>query len=634
MQKMFGYSLKLPPFSYYLLPPDYFLRMYSFRVILLLFAWCLPANPGRAADFRAGNLEGLFDLTLSYGVGVRVEDSSERLVAIANGGERTSANNDDGTLNYDTGIISNALRMNADLTLAWRQFGAYVRGYAFYDYENQDQNRKRTPLSDDGKDIIGKDADLMEHYVSFRTSARQVPLFFRLGDQVLNWGESGFIRDGIDIINPFDLAALNQPATPPRDLLIPQGMLWGAANLTETFALEAYYQYEWKRARLPPVGSFFSTNDLLGGDGINFAMLKAGQFSDLGTNLDEAFALPPGTLGFDRNFFKLPGLRSREPDDQGQFGVSLSAILPDNRATKVALFFVRYHSRLPLISGRTASQAAIDQTSQAAVDSLAASLVPAYESTGLTPGEAADAADQTAGDLTTSQYANQAGYLMEYPEDISMLGLSFSTATLRSGTLLSGEVSHHRNFPFQISLNEVFSAVLSPIEFSGGGDSALGSFAANDRVKGYLKLDRTQATLGVTQLFGSRLGAAQTAANADIGWTHVHDMPGSDRLPLQGVEPPTSNSVGYRLGGSLIYAGVFGGVTLVPRVLFTHDVDGITPAPVSTFVEGRKSLTFGLGASYINRVTANLSYTDFFGAGDRNLLRDRDLVRFRVSYSF
>jgi hypothetical protein len=92
--------------------------------------------------------------------------------------------------------------------------------------------------------------------------------------------------------------------------------------------------------------------------------------------------------------------------------------------------------------------------------------------------------------------------------------------------------------------------------------------------------------------------------------------------------------VGYRLGGSLIYAGVFGGVTLVPRVLFTHDVDGITPAPVSTFVQGRKSLTFALGASYINRMTANLSYTDFFGAGDRNLLRDRDLVRFRVSYSF
>lgn len=124
MQKMFGHSLKLPPFSYYLLPPDYFLRMYSFRVILLLLAWCLPANPGRAADFRAGNLEALFDLTLSYGVGVRVKGSDERVVAIANGGKRASANNDDGTLNYDTGIISNALRMNADLTLAWRQFGA------------------------------------------------------------------------------------------------------------------------------------------------------------------------------------------------------------------------------------------------------------------------------------------------------------------------------------------------------------------------------------------------------------------------------------------------------------------------------------------------------------------------------
>lgn len=603
-------------------------------ILLVFLSLCILPCKARAADFRVGEVDGLFDLTLTYGAGFRLGDSDERVVAIANGGKRNSANNDDGTLNYETGLISNAVRMNADLTLAWRQFGAYLRGYAFYDHETEDEDRERTPLSNAAGDIQGKDADMLEHYVAYETSLRGVPLLFRLGDQVVNWGESGFIRDGIDIINPIDLAALNQPATPPRDLLIPQGMLWGAANLTQTLSLEGYYQYEWKRATLPPVGSYFSNNDLLGGDGLNFAMLGAGQFSDLGTDLDDAFALPPGTLGFDREFLRLPGRGTHTPDDQGQYGLSLSAILPDINATKISLHFVRYHSRLPVISGRTASQAAIDQTSSAAVDELADSLVPAYEETGLAPEDAEAAATQTAAALTTSGYANQAGYLVEYPEDITMYGLSFATATLKRGMLFSGEVSHHRNFPFQIDLGEVFAGALSPMEFPGDSSGALGNFGADDYVRGYIKLNRTQATLGVTQLFGPRLGAAQTSASADIGMVHVHDMPGSDELPMQGVEPATSNSAGYRLGGALTYEGVLGGFTLVPRILFTHDIDGVTPAPVSTFVEDRKSLTLALGLGYINRLTANLSYTSFFGAGDRNLLRDRDLARFRVSYSF
>jgi len=594
----------------------------------------LLAPPCRSADFRVGQVDGLLDLTAAYGLGVRVDDADKKLVAIANGGRRASANNDDGTLNYNEGVLSNALRFNADLILAWRQFGAYVRGFAFYDYENQEDDRARTPLSDDGKDILGKDADLLDHYVSMQHTVGGIPLLFRLGDQVVNWGESGFIRDGIDIINPLDLSALNQPATPARDVLIPQGMLWGAANFTKNVAVEAYYQYEWKRVGLPPVGSYFSTNDLFGGDGLNVAMLGAGRFSDLGTDLDAAFALPPGTLGFDPDFFKLPGNGGSDtPSDGGQFGVTVTAFLPGTNAAKISVHLVRYHSRLPLVNGLTASQAVVDGTTQADVDALAATLVSPYLSTGLTPAEAADAAAQTAEALTTSQYANQAGYQLEYPEDITMVGLSFNTATLKRGMLVSGEVSHHRNYPFQIDLNQVFAAVLTPIQFSDAG-SSLGVFGAEQRVKGFVKLDRTQATVGLTQLFGPRFGAAQTVANADIAWVHVHDMPGRNELPLQATEAPSADSWGYRLGGALTYQGVLGGISLTPRLLFTHDLRGTTPAPVSTFLEERKSFTAGLGVNYINRWTGNLSYTSFFGAGDRNLLTDRDLVRLRISYTF
>lgn len=608
--------------------------MKDYRSLLLLI-FSVPAFSCNAADFRAGTVEGLFDATLAYGLGVRVRDADEELVAIANGGKATDANKDDGDLNYKEGIVSNAVRLNTDLTLAWENFGAYVRGFAFYDYENQRQDRARTPLSSGAKDISGKDADLLDHYVSAHFTVRNLPLFFRLGDQVVNWGEGNFVRDGVDVINPFDLAALNQPAVPARDLRIPQGMFWGAANITEQVAVEGYYQYEWKPVGLPPVGTYFSTNDLLGGDGVNIAMLGAGRFSDLGTDLDSAFALPPGTLGFDPDFFKLPGAGRQKAGDHGQFGLSISLIPRGTNAATLGAYLVRYNSRLPLISGLTANQSAIDQTTQADVDAEAASLVPAYISTGLTPAEAADTASRTAEALTTSGYANQAGYVVEYPDDITMIGLSFNTATIKRGLLIGGEVAHHRNYPFQVSLNEVITSVLSPMQFdNAAGGGALGSFGASDRVKGYIRRDRSQATLGVTQLLGPRLGAAQTTVNGDVAWMHVHNMPSSSKLPLQGVETPTANSWGYRLAGVLTYPGVFGGLTLEPRVLWTHDVGGVTPSPVSTFLEGRKSFTLGLAARYIDRWTANLSYTNFFGAGRQNFLRDRDLVRFRVSYTF
>ena len=77
--------------------------------------------------------------------------------------------------------------------------------------ENEHEDRDRTPLSSDAKDILGKDADFLDYYLSASFSAGNIPLFFRLGDQVVNWGDSNFVRNGIDVINPFDLAALNQP---------------------------------------------------------------------------------------------------------------------------------------------------------------------------------------------------------------------------------------------------------------------------------------------------------------------------------------------------------------------------------------------------------------------------------------
>ena len=589
----------------------------------------------QAADFRVGRTEGLLDLTVAYGVSIRTEDPDHDLIGIVSGGDATSVNFDDGNQNYDTGIVSNMVRTTGELTLRRGNFGAFVRGYAFYDYENDERDRERTDLTGGAKDAVGRDADLLDSYVTWQSRLLGLPVLVRIGDQVINWGETLYVRDGIDVINPIDFVAAFQPTSTTQDLFVPQGMVWVASPITEHFAVEAYWQYEWEPARLPPVGTYFSTSDAFGSNGLNAIFLGAGRVSDLGTDLDRQFALPEGTLGFDESFNRLPGRRRSAADDDGQFGLTLRTILPGITATKLGVHYVRYHSRLPILSGLTGDGQAVAATSEAAVAERAAELAPVYESTGLGPEEALAEATATSESLTLSGYANDAGYFIEYPEDVDMVGVTFNTATASTGTLLSGELSHHLDYPFLIDTNAVVSGVLSAVEFDPGvGDGPLGEFGADEVVRGYERLDKTQAAFGVAHIFGPRLGATQMILSADGAAVYVHDMPSRTDVPLAGPEPPDDTSWGYRLLGQLNYNGLFGGLNLRPRLVYTHDVDGTTPGPFGTFVEGRKSASVGFAADYIRTYTLDVSYTNFFGGGRSNRINDRDIVRIRLSYSF
>jgi hypothetical protein len=609
-----------------------------------LLALGFAATPAAGGTFRVGEVEGLLNLTFSYGLLVRTQDRDPDLIGIANGGDAASVNFDDGTLNYDVGVASNMVRGTGELGARWGNFGAYVRAFALYDFENDLAQRARSDLSRDAIRAVGWDVDVRDYYLSARFTPGGMPIQIRVGDQVVGWGESRFLRFGIDNVNPIDLIALFQPTSTGRDLLLPEGMLWMAASPTEAISVEGFYQYDWGPARLPPVGTFFSNSDAFGAGGANIALIGRGRFSDLGTDLDAAFALPPGTLGFDRDFAKIFSRGTDDARSQGQFGFTVRAIVPALNATKVALHFQNYHSRRPFLSGITPSREAIDRTTPKAVAGRAAALAPVYESTGLDPDQAAGAAQATAAALTVGKFANEARFFAEYPENIRLLGFSFNTATVRTGTLISGEVSHHFDAPLQIWVNDVLAATLSPIQSDDSfGQTPLGQFGPNQVVTGFIERDRSQVELGITQLFGPRLGAAQTVLSCDFGWVHIRDMPGRGdlRLSAPGLTDssrrdrfPSANSMGYRLVGQLIYTGILGGLTLRPRVAWFHDFYGTSPGPLGAFIEDRKSLGVGLNLEYTSTWTADLSYTSFFGAGRFNTLNDRDFLRLNLTYHY
>jgi len=591
------------------------------RVVATILAALLIPAPAFGRPFRLGEVRGIFDLTLGYGLVARTEGTDDRHVGIANGGSAPSVNFDDGTLNYDTGLVSNGMRATGELTLAWRNIGAVVRGFGFYDFETMLNDRRRTDLSNDAEDLIGWDGELREYYLSIRDSVLGMPVQMRVGDQVLNWGEGGLLRFDVDIVNPFDFVALFQPTTLARDVRLPQGMLWGVLHVTESVALEAFYQYDWEPARRAPIGGFFSADDLVGGDDeLGFAMAGLGQFSDQGTDLDAAFGLPKGTLGFDRRFQRIPAGGLDEPSDQGQYGITLQTFLTSLNASKVALHFVNYHSRLPLVNGRTAGRAALAATSDQAVQARAAALA---NQTGLPIEQTRPIAEA----LTVSDVSNQTRYSVSYPENIKMLGLSFNTATVRTGTLLSGEVSHHFDWPVQVLREEVLAAALSPIEFTDDfAKTSLGRFGPNQFVKGYERTGKTELSLGVAQLLGPRLGASRSAVGLDVGWVHGHDLPSG--------QPVDADSWGYRLLGQLTYTSLLGGITARPGFVWTHDVDGTTAGPSPPFVEDRKSITAFVGLEWANTITSSFSYTNFFGGEPVNVLGDRDFVRFNLMFHY
>jgi hypothetical protein len=586
-----------------------------------------------AGDFRAGPVDGMLNLNLAYGMLYRTSDRNDDIIASASGGNSSSANIDDGTLNYDTGIASNMVGATGELTLGWGPVTAFARGIAFYDFEQEHEDREHRQFESADLDAIGSDIALRDYYLSAQFSPGGMPVIVRVGEQVINWGETSFIRDGVDTINPLDILGGLQPASSARNARIPQGMIWTAANLTETFALEAYYQYEWEPVTLPPAGYFLSTGDIIGEGGRKFLQLGNGLFSDLGTDLDAAFQLPDGTLGFDESFLQMPQRSDRKPDDNGQYGLALMQITRGASALKWGLHYLRYHSRQPLIGSITADQAVIDATDPQHVAEIAAGLAPIYQDQGLTEAEALAAAENTASQLTLSSYANQAGYYLEYPEDIAMLAATFNTATLRTGTLVAAEISHHMDVPLQLDLDSVVAAALSPVKFNPDfGMGPLGSYGADTRIPGYVRKDRTQLAFSARQILGKRLGSVQTLVGVDGAYIRIHDFPGEGEPPLNAPGGGNADSWGYRLLAQLSYANVLGAVNLAPRVVFSHDVKGYTPAPLSAFWEGRKAISVGLGGDYINRLTADLSYTSFFGGGSGNPLRDRDFVRFNITY--
>lgn len=602
----------------------------------VLAAGALMTTPAPAFQFGNATLSGSWDNTLSYGIASRVQGRDPELLGPASttlpngdappgslGGTAYSVNGDNGNLNYDKGVFSNGFRLTSELELEHASgFGAFVRGLAFYDFENEDNAREKIDLTDAAQSLVGSDARLLDAYVFASFDIGGTPAEIRLGRQVLNWGESTFIQNGISVINPIDVTQIRTPGAELRNALEPIGMVWGSVGIGENGTLEGFYEYEWDETDPEPSGAYFSTNDFAT-DGGSKLMLGFGSVPDIVPFGPQAAA----RIGASPVGVAVPRGDDVDPEDGGQFGLSYQVFMPNWADTELGFHFINYHSRLPIIS-------AVTGTPQG---------------------------------LGSGDYAGSARYFIEYPEDIQLFGLSFNTQLGTSGWALQGEVSTRFDAPLQVDDTELLFAALSPLAIPEAltGMPGVGTLLAqtnqvapggvgfNTVIPGYIERDVSQLQMTFSNVFPQFLRADQFALIGEIGVTYVHDMPSKSTLRLEapgtytsgnpvltaaGVQPATepdkyfadSTSWGYQIRGRFTYNNVIGPWAIIPAFAWRQDVSGNSPGPGGNFLEGRKALTLGLGANLRNEWTAELSYTSFFGAGRHNLLNDRDFVSFTV----
>ena len=596
------------------------------------------AGPAFGVSFNIGEIEGSFDSSLSVGASWSTAKPNRDLIGANNGGKGLSQTSDDGHLNFKRGeTFSKIFKGIHDLELKYGDTGVFVRGKYWYDFELKDESRPFKDISDNNRKEGAKSSggQILDAFIYHNYSIADAPGSVRFGKQVVSWGESTFIGGGINSINPIDVSAFRRPGAEIKEGLIPVNMFYVSQTLTDNLSAEAFYQLEWDQTVTDNCGTFFSQPDVIS-DGCSNNLRVLNKRSTI-----PGAALPTlNALGVDVNSEGVLVRRGPDRDarDSGQFGVAMHYNF-EPLDTEFGAYFMNYHSRAPIFSAQGAPSSAYTRP----LGPLAA--------------------------LRPLIVAGSSNYFVEYPEDIRLYGLSFST-TLPTGTAWSGELSYRPNAPVQLSTTDILFAGVTPIP--GYGNASVLKGSPGQDLHGYNRKEVTQFQTTFTHFFDQVMGASRLTTVGEIGVTHVGGLEsksqaryGRDPVFGPGTLPggfcnalnnstatgaglpnasglntncnndgyTTATSWGYRARAIWEYPDVFAGVNLKPNVAWSHDVKGYSPGPGGNFEEGRKAVSLGLDAEYQNTYTASLAYTNFFG-GKFSTVDDRDFVALSFGANF
>jgi hypothetical protein len=238
-----------------------------------------------------------------------------------------------------------------------------------------------------------------------------------------------------------------------------------------------------------------------------------------------------------------------------------------------------------------------------------------------------------------------------YAEDIRMYGFSFNT-TLGQASVF-GEIAYRPNLPIGIAAtndligdlaNGAAVAVTGKPVNVGGQMVTLDSEINNaERVEAFNTSLGSIYNFGPTLSFDSMFGIFELASEHLRGSSLQYTAYDGSRRDYAGTgntsyvsggdrdDQVNRNSYSYTVMFNGTWNDVYAGVNVSPYVVYKDDFKGNSYQAGNT-IDGRKAYTLGIKANYQNKLEAEVQYTNFWGGGQNNGIRDRDNVGFNLKY--
>lgn len=323
--------------------------------------------------------EAFIDTTISVGGIWRAEDPDDDNVSASNSNFEQSGE-----------LVSPPLKLTVEAGYSRNSTGVFIRGSYIYDAKIQGLDDDDFTITTDSQNAIGNKFQLLDAFVYSSFVFNDNILSGRIGNQVLSWGESTFITNSLNTVNPVDLTKARGAAVELKDILLPLPIVSATFDFGGIISLETYYVAAWQETIVDPVGTFFSTLDVVGEGALPVTL--------------------PGTEALGAAGI-VPRISDIDADDGGEYGFALRGLIEDWAFMEIAVYYIRQHSHAPYL-----------QVTQGS--SLAAPGIPNF-STG--------------------------SYQLIYPEDIDVYGSSFNVDLPgKLGLSLAGEVSHRPNVPLSL----------------------------------------------------------------------------------------------------------------------------------------------------------------------------------------
>lgn len=309
-----------------------------------------------------------------------------------------SINTDDGRLNFSRGdLTSGVVKMTNDLSASWENYHFFGRLSSYYDAVLSNNGSYNRYGLRDGKADAARDVKILDFYASADYDVGNLPLNVRAGKQVISWGESTFIQNGINTFNPVDVGAVRRPGAELKEFFIPVWALDASIGLPYNLSLEAFYQLKWDTFATDRAGTPFAGSDVaaVGGNNNNYSYLTGGpggnimqncsnpnsvnaafnlanaanpykscaglgattyDYANYNTTLGTLGGWPIGSTEAIRNAAGDTSVVQRDEDryakNSGQWGVAARWYSEELNNTEFGLYFSNTHSRLPIASER------------------------------------------------------------------------------------------------------------------------------------------------------------------------------------------------------------------------------------------------------------------------------------------